>query len=523
MVSLLPKVKKLQTTQNKISISCICVQGEISDFAKCELENFIKEKTNLSLDNAGYKIEFLVVDEKRNNEWYYIDVKNDNMTVKAVCEEGVYRAIQTIKQILSQDMYVSVVEDEPGNAFRSFMLDVGRYFYPVEHIKKIIDYISLFKFNYFHFHLTEDQGWRFESKKYPKLTEIGSKRSHTNFGIKKEEGFYTQSELRDIVDYCHKRFIKVIPEIDIPGHTMSALACYPELSCFNRKLKVSTHWGVKFDIMCAGKDFTYKFCKDILDELCEIFTDEYIHIGGDEAPKKRWELCDNCNAKLKELGLDNMEQLQLYFANYMAEHLKSKGKQTIMWYNKFDENDKIVPDKDIILQFWGTKKDTEFCDVVNSGRRVITSNSSGYYIDLPYGYITLDDSYNTQGVTGIENTKSLFGYETCLWTEYVKDIKKAKFNMFPRVLAISEVFWAGEKAKDYDGFKTKLPLFNEYLKKFDVKMPRRGIYNPNPIRKFFSKLCFEKRQLVWQGLYLTIDNFMLKRKIENQKYKRREK
>ena len=224
--------------------------------------------------------------------------------------------------------------------------------------------------------MTEDQGWRFESHKYPKLTEIGSHRSHTNFGIKKEGGFYTKNELKEIVQYCHERFIKVVPEIDMPGHTMSALACYPELSCFDRKLKVSTHWGVKFDIMCAGKNFTYTFCKDILDELCEIFTDEYIHIGGDEAPKKRWELCENCNRKLKELGLDNMEQLQLYFANYLADYLSAKGKQTIVWYNKFDENDKIVPNKEIVLQFWGTKKDVEFANVVKSGRRVITSNST---------------------------------------------------------------------------------------------------------------------------------------------------
>lgn len=519
MINLLPKAKKMQITQNKISISNICVQGEISDFAKGELESFIKSSTGFGLDKDGYKIEFLIADEKQNPEWYLIDIKDEKMIVSAVNEEGIYRAIQTIKQLLSQEIVAMTIEDEPENAFRAFMLDVGRYFYPVEDVKRLIDYFSLFKFNYFHFHLTEDQGWRFESKKYPKLTAIGSKRSHTNFAIKKEEGFYTQDELREIVEYCHKRFIKVIPEIDIPGHTMSALACYPELSCFNRKLKVATHWGVKFDIMCAGKDFTYEFCKDILDELCEIFTDEYIHIGGDEAPKKRWELCDNCKAKVEELGLDNMEQLQLYFANYMAEHLKGKGKQTIMWYNKFDENDKIVPNKDIILQFWGRKIDTEFCNVVNSGRKVITSNSSAYYIDLPYGYITLNDSYNTQGVTGVENTKSLFGYETCLWTEYVKNLKKAKFNMFPRVLAISDIYWAGEHARNYDEFMEKLPWFKDYLKNFDVEMPRKGIYNPNPIRKFFSKLWFEKRQLVWQGLYLNVDNFMLKRKVQRSKKK----
>ena len=227
----------------------------------------------------------------------------------------------------------------------------------------------------------------------------------------------------------------------------------------------------------------------------------------------------NCNKKLKELGLDNMEQLQLYFANYLAEHLSTKDKQTIVWYNKFDEKDKIVPNKDIILQFWGTKKDAEFANVVKSGRRVITSNSSGYYIDLPYGYITLADSYNTQGVTGVEDTKTIFGYETCLWTEYVKNLKKAKFNMFPRVFAISEVFWSGESNKDYQRFLQKLEFEKQFIRKFDVKVPRKGIYNPNVIRKFFSKLWFEKRQLVWQGLYLTVDNYLVKRKVKRSKKK----
>lgn len=515
MIKIIPEVKNIVIKDEKINIKEISLEGQISDFAKSELENFIIEKTNYKLDTNGYKIYFCIT-ENRNSEWYKLDMTQNQMSVAAACEEGIYRAVQTIKQILSQNLYVLEIEDEPANSFRAFMLDVGRYFYPLNDIKSIVDYIALYKFNYFHIHLTEDQGWRFESKLYPELTNIGSKRSHTNFGFKKEEGFYTQEQLKELVRYCHQRFIKVIPEIDMPGHTMSALACYPELSCFNRKLKVATHWGVKFDIMCAGKDFTYKFCKDILDELCEVFTDEYIHIGGDEAPKKRWILCEDCKKKLAELGLDTMEQLQVYFANYMADYLAEKGRKTIVWYNKYDENDKIIPNKDIIVQFWGVKTDKDFCKVVESGRNVITSNSSAYYIDLPYGYITLDDSYNTQGISGIEDTGKLFGYETCLWTEYVKDIKKAKFNMFPRVFAISEIFWSGESKRNYAKFIEKLPFSVEFVGKFGVKVPRKDIYNPNKVRKFFSKLWFEKRQLVWQGLYLNVDNFLLKQKIKRK-------
>lgn len=518
MIKIIPEVKKLEIENKEINIEGIVILGDISAFSKKELENFIAKKTKYKIDSNGYQIIF-GIKGNANAEWYQIEMTENQMSVFAASEEGIFRAVQTIKQILCQKLYVLKIEDEPANNFRAFMLDVGRYFYPLEDVKTIVDYIALYKFNYFHIHLTEDQGWRFESKLYPKLTIKGCKRSHTNFGFKKEEGFYTQEQLKELVDYCHKRYIKVIPEIDMPGHTMSALACYPELSCFDRKLKVSTHWGIKFDIMCAGKDFTYKFCKDIIDELCEIFTDEYIHIGGDEALKLRWSMCEHCKKKLAELELDNMEQLQIYFANYMADYIAQKGKKTIMWYNKYNEKDKIVPNNDIIVQFWGTRKDKEFCKVVESGRKVITSNSSGYYIDLPYGYITLSDSYNTQGITGLENAGKLFGYETCLWTEYVKDIEKAKFNMFPRVFAISEIFWSGEGKRDYNKFLEKLPFNVDFVAKFGVKVPRKGIYNPNKIRKFFSKLWFEKRQLVWQGLYLTVDNFLLKQKIKRKNKK----
>lgn len=515
MIKLLPQVKNLQEIENPITIDKIEICGSISDYAKNELTNFVTSHTGFSTGQGYFVISFELLQKPHNDEWYSIVAKGKQMTVCAVSEQGIYRSIQTIKQLLSQPMFECTIEDEPQNNFRSFMLDVGRYFYPVEDVKKIIDYISLLKFNYFHFHLTEDQGWRFESKKYPKLTEIGSHRAHTNFNLIPEGGFYTQEELRDIVDYCHKKFIKVIPEIDIPGHTMSALACYPELSCFDRKLRVSTHWGIKFDIMCAGKDFTYKFCHDIIDELCEIFTDEYIHIGGDEALKTRWELCDNCKAKMLEIGAKNMEELQIYFANEMAEYAKSKGKKVIMWNVKCEEDSNIKLDEEIILQFWGRKND-KFDDIVKSGRKVITSNSSGYYIDLPYGYIKLDDSYNTQGITNIEDASMLYGYETCLWTEYVKNLKKAKFNTFPRIFAISEIFWSGEANRDYKKFMQKLQFGRDYIAKFDVKMPKKNVYNPNPIRKFFSKLWFEKRQLTWQGLTLTFDNLLVKSKVKKQ-------
>lgn len=518
MINIIPEPNaKHFDYDKKINFKKIEVKGEIVQTSKNELLSFVEKNSQYEVGVDDFAIIFEKVDNNKHKEWHKIVVENNTMTVFANCDEGHFRAIQTVKQLLSQQLFEGEIEDYPQNDFRSFMLDVGRYYYKVSDILKIIEYFSALKFNVFHFHLTEDQGWRFESEKYPKLTQIGSYRSHTNFNHKPESGFYTKEELKFIVDICHKKFIKVIPEIDMPGHTMSALASYPELSCFDRELKVATHWGVKFDIMCAGKESTYKFCFDIIDELCEIFTDEYIHIGGDEAPKKRWELCEHCNAKLKELGLSNMQQLQFYFANRLAEYAQSKGKKVIMWDIEFPKNCDINLSKDVICEWWGTNKNTEIVDKMKDGRKIITANSGAYYIDLPYGYISLKDSYCQESIKGIEDNKQIFGYETCLWTEYVKDLKKAQFNTFPRVFAISEVFWNANEKMPYEDFLKKLTFAREYILKYDVDMVKANVYNPSKLRAFFSKMWFERRQLTWQGIYLNVDNAILKHKVKKQR------
>lgn len=519
MIKIIPEPQRMNMNSNKF----VCFEEvnvvfdeEIGKFP-LELCDFIKEKTSFNLGDNGYKITFVLEQGQAVCGFYKIKIEKQQMTLLAYEKQGLYYAMQTAKQLLANELYEGEIEDYPQNNFRSFMLDVGRYYYPIEDIMKIIDYISLYKFNYFHMHLTDDQGWRFEVKKYPKLTEIGSHRSHTNFNLKPEGGYYTQEQLKYIVEYCHSKFIKVIPEIDMPGHTISAIASYPELSCFDRQMKVATHWGVKFDVMCAGKDFTYQFCRDIIDELCEIFTDDYIHIGGDEVPKERWTLCEHCQTKIKEFELEDMEQLQLYFANTIAEYVKSKGKKVIMWDIDYPKQGQPEPkyklSDDIIIQWWETNKNISIADKINSGRRVICANSGAYYIDLPYGYISLENAYNEESLKSIHQSQ-LVGLETCLWTEYVKNLKKVKFNTFPRLLAISEIFWTGEEKRNYQKFLSKLKFSEEFLNKYDIKMPRKGVYKPNTARKFFSKMWFERRQLTWQGLHLICENARIKRKFK---------
>lgn len=517
MLTIIPQPMLMKCNESvNINFDSLFLKSSITfERVQRDFENFILDKTNFKISNDGYCVECIIDSNITNQEEYLLTVKQDSTKIIACCEQGLFRGMQTFKQILSQPVCECEISDKPKTNFRSMMLDVGRYFFPIEHIKEIIEWASFYKFNYFHIHLTEDQGWRFESKKYPLLTQLGSHRSHTNFNHKPEAGFYTQEQLKDLVKFAHDRFIKVIPEIDIPGHTVSAIACYKELSCFDRQLPVATHWGVKHDIMCAGKDFTYEFCKNIIDELCEVFDDEYLHIGGDEAPKMRWNVCPHCQNKIKELGLKNSEELQLYFTNVMAEYIAQKGKKTIMWNE--ENTPPTILNTDIIQQWWGTKISKAFQEKVNTNTKFINSNSSAYYIDLPYGYISLKSSYTTPvELEGVTNKDNFVGVETCLWTEYVKDIKKAKFNSFPRLGAIAEVIWSPQQNLDYKSFLKKLQIHKQFLNKYKIEMPSKRIYNPNPIRAFFSRIWFERRQLTWEGLHYLFDDKKVRKLAKKQ-------
>ncbi len=399
------------------------------------------------------------------------------------------------------------------------MLDVGRYYMPVEDIKKLIRLCALHKINKFRLHITEDQGWRLEIKKYPLLTEKGSVRNGTNFSHKKHGGFYTQKELKELVGYCKKFFIELIPEIDMPGHSRAAIACYPYLSCFDRSLPVATHWGVKHDILCAGKESTYQFAKDVWDEACEIFDSEYVHIGGDEAPKTRWEICPHCQKKMREEGLKNEEELQSYFVNRLAEYLQSKGKKVMMW-NEFSPTFKT--DKSLIRQFWSSpaKEQTAIREELSTGLKYINSDASCCYLDLPEKTVTLRKSYLFNPfIEGAE--KGLKGVETCLWSEYVPHYKKAQKLTLPRLCALSEVMWTDieDDKKDYDGFIKRLDAHTPYLAQYGYKVTDYSNSLANKTRNFFSWLWFNRRPLHWEGLHNAIDNASVKRKYKKYSLK----
>ena len=302
------------------------------------------------------------------SEAYSLVVNKAGITISATSHVGIFYGIQSVmkalpiaKDVKSVSLPAVEVKDAPRFACRAFMIDVGRHYFSVPYLKKLIDVFAMHNINYFHWHLTEDQGWRLEIKKYPMLTQIGSKRKETILPTNKNEfdgvpvsGYYTQDEAREIVKYAADRYITVIPEVDMPGHMLAALASYPELGCTGGPYEVATRFGVFEDVLCAGKAQTLQFAKDVMDEIMDIFPSEYIHIGGDECPKNRWKACENCQKKIEELGIQELpkhskeEQLQTWFMGEIEKLIRDRGRKMMGW----DEILAGTPSKDITVCGW---------------------------------------------------------------------------------------------------------------------------------------------------------------------------
>lgn len=476
-------------------------------------EDFIQFKDKFFGDSFkesnGEETVILTLDNSvSQDEGYCLTCRDGKAYITAKTETGLFWGLGTLKQLLLQgDGTVPFIKitDYPRFSYRGYMLDCGRYFYSKEDIKRIVDLMALHKLNVLHWHLTEDQGWRVEIKKYPLLTEKGSFRSHTNFGIKSHGGYYTQDDIREIVAYCHERKIKVIPEFDIPGHTVSAIACYPYLSCFDRKLTVATHWGVKHDILCAGKESTYQFVFDVLDELMELFPDKIIHIGGDEAVKTRWKLCPHCQREMKKHALKTEDELQMYFMTRVNDYLKEHGFSSIMWnYNSIGGTEHLSTD--IAWTVCGISGGDEVIRTeLTRGRKLINTNSYPFYLDFPYGWNSLQKVCEADGAL-TENDSETWGIEGCMWTEYVPNMKRLEFLTFPRLGAIAEKAWAEKGYSSFETFSQKLDDYYSLLDNFDVNYasPRKAC--PSAVYKALSSLWFNRRVLHWQGLHNLIDN-----------------
>ncbi len=371
----------------------------------------------------------------------------------------------------------ATVFDYPEFPYRAFMLDCGRHFFPAEYIKQLIDILALHNLNYFHWHLTEDQGWRLEIKKYPKLTEVGSYRPGTRNSQTDEldgvpvSGFYTQEEAREIVRYAAERGITVIPEIDLPGHTQAALAAYPELGCTGGPYEVATRYGVLDDVLCVGKDATMTFVKDVLTEVLDIFPSEYIHLGGDECPKVRWAACPDCQRKIRELGLvasgkkTKEELLQSWFTSQIEAFLAEHGRRMICWNDVLcDWGDHLVgePSKNTVIAGWMRPASSEIAAregydaIVCPVGHLYFSNAEALRLTGRESICRVYDmAVVPEGLTQ-EQRQHILGAEACLWTERVASTDSLEWRLLPRLSTLSELQWADPKWHDLGAYLPRL-------------------------------------------------------------------
>ncbi len=445
--------------------------------------------------NAGKnKIYFEVISDNPDfgSEGYSLEINENGVKIKGE-PAGLFYAVQTFLQLLPPEIFSDTlvkngnwrapyvrIFDKPRFRWRGMHLDVGRHFFPVDFIKRYIDELALHKFNTFHWHLTEDQGWRIEIKKYPRLTEIGAWREGTQIGKTwqidsvRYGGFYTQDEIREVVKYAQDRFITIVPEIEMPGHCRAALASYPGLSCTGGPFEVATRWGVEPDIYCAGNDSVFTFLEDVLTEVMELFPSKYIHIGGDEAPKVRWENCSKCQARIKNEGLKDEHELQSYFIKRIEKFLNAHGRQIIGWDEILEGG--LAPNA-AVMSWRGISGGIA---AAKQKHYVVMSPTSHCYFDYYQGppeleplaiggYLPLGKVYEYEPVPselGEGETKYILGVQGNVWTEYIATPQHVEYMAFPRACALAEVAWSFPERRDSISFFNRL---QKHLNRLDAE------------------------------------------------------
>jgi hexosaminidase len=419
----------------------------------------------------------LVYDSAAGEESYRMEVTPADIVITGG-HAGIFYGLQTLRQLVRNDggrVTVPCVEisDSPRFEYRGLLLDVARYFYSVEYVKEFIDLMSQFKLNRFHWHLTNDQGWRIEIGKHPGLTGLGAWRSATQLSKDKTDtdrlshgGFYTRDDIREVVAYAAERFVEIIPEIDMPGHTMSVLALYPEFSCTGGPFTVPEQWGIKPDVLCIGNEDIYAFIADILDEVVELFPCEYLNIGGDEAPTVRWEACTKCQALMKARGMENPRELQNHFTARLNRMVVQRGKKVIGWTEILDGS----RDHKVTIMSWQGEEGG--IRAAQQHQQAVMSPHLHMYLDYyqaedqslePFNighFVSLRTTYEYEPYTPRltpDLHKYIIGVQGCVWTEYIHSEPMVDYMTWPRALAVAETGWSGSGKKDYADFTRRLP------------------------------------------------------------------
>jgi hexosaminidase len=443
--------------------------------------------------NSG-KISLIIEENQKkadgfpDTESYHLEILPDGIRLNAAGGTGIFRGLQTLRQLFLSGYHEGVlsipcgiIKDKPRFPWRGFMLDCSRYFYSIEFIKKILDALSLHHINIFHWHLSDDQGWRLPVRQYPLLTEIGSKRRDHRLHDKFIGGYYTEEEIRDIVDYAARRHIEVVPEIDLPGHASAILAAYPGLGCTGGPYRVEDRFGIFEDVLCAGNDDIFPLAEALFDTLAELFPSKYVHIGGDEVLFNRWAECPKCKKRLGELGLKKPAQLQSWITYRLAGMLKQRGKTAIGWDEVLESTDKFPLPDDLIVMSWRGKKGGN--EAVARGHRVIMSPlTDGCYLDYKHiaraeepgqlGVNTIAQCFKLNPITAEmdEAAASLvLGGQGNLWSEIIYAGKIAEYMIFPRICALAETFWSDSKNRgSIEDFSKRLEIHQRRLDKLGL-------------------------------------------------------
>ena len=459
------------------------------------LSDYIADVTALRLTTTSAKVKNAITlrlnKKVQSKEGYVITVDKKGVVIEGATAAGVFYGVQTLRKSIPVDKSLTevtlpgvVLKDAPRFGYRGVMLDCARHYFPVKFVKQFIDLIAMHNMNVFHWHLTDDQGWRIEVKKYPGLAKIGSVREKTVLGHNSDVfddtpygGYYTQEEAREIVKYAADRFITVIPEIDMPGHMIAALAAYPDMGCTGGPYKVSPIWGIMPDVLCLGNEKTYQFCEDVLSEMMDIFPSEYIHLGGDETPNVRWKECPKCKALMAKENL-TPGKLQGYFTNRIEKFVNSKGRRIIGWDEILDGD---INQSATIMSWRGTAPGARGAKM---GHDVIMSPSSHVYFDyyqtrqgesqweeplLIGGNLPIERTYSLEPVpegADAETASHIIGVQGNLWTEYIAGPSLAEYQVLPRMGALSEVQWRPQGQKDFENYKVRqtrmLKLYDAY-------------------------------------------------------------
>jgi len=501
---LTPKISIITNTGNKAvkDIAGLINRHltEFYNFSALPIENGSTEKNGSIIINLDENY-------STNPEGYKLTVTKNYIEICSSAPNGIFYGIQTLFQMMPPEkkeiskikIKCAKIEDYPRFSWRGLHLDVCRHFMPKEFILKYLDYMAMHKLNTFHFHLTDDQGWRIEIKKYPLLTQIGAVRSETLVGRYSKDnavydgtpysGFYTQEDIKEIVKYAAERYITVVPEIEMPGHALAALSAYPELGCTGGPYKSATKWGVFDDVMCAGKESTFKFLEGVLEVIISLFPSSYIHVGGDECPKVRWHDCPLCQQRMKDESLADEHQLQSYFIQRIEKFINGKGRKLIGWDEILEGG--LAPNA-AVMSWRG-----EEGGISAAGQQhfVVMTPGSHCYLDHYQGdketeplaiggYTPLEKIYGYEPVPAAlsaENARFVMGAQGNVWTEYMASTAHVEYMVYPRAAALSEVLWSPKESRDYPSFMKRMKTMVKRYKNIGLN------YCPNEFSKSKKK------------------------------------